>query len=154
MVIPASKPARVQRSPGQQGRVRQNVHASDELSDADYSALVEALIDEEDDVEAEFSMLKCSMIEAGTYFEPAARMHIFSGGTLPGVQGGFMVSDLQNAFDESICNAVDDWGALEMGLAPRPYGERMMAPVSSGEDLRSGGHPTTQKTTIFVYMCG
>ena len=43
--------------------------ASDDLSDADYSALVESVIDDEDDVEAEFSMLKCSMIEDETYHE-------------------------------------------------------------------------------------
>ena len=30
---------------------------------------VQSLIDDVDDVEAEFSMLKCSMIEDGTYFE-------------------------------------------------------------------------------------
>ena len=48
-----------------------NVHVAspDDLSDADYSALVQSLIDDEDDVEAVFSMLKCSMIEAGTYYE-------------------------------------------------------------------------------------
>ena len=40
-----------------------------ELSDADYSALVQSLIADEDDVEAEFSMLKCSMIEDEAYFE-------------------------------------------------------------------------------------
>ena len=33
--------------------------AEHDLSDADYSALVESLLDDEDDVEAEFSMLKC-----------------------------------------------------------------------------------------------
>ena len=45
-----------------------NAHPSDLLSDKEYSAMVESFIDEEDDVEAEFSMLKCSMIEAGTYY--------------------------------------------------------------------------------------
>ena len=45
-----------------------NVHPSDALSDEAYSALVESLIDDEDDVEAEFSMLKCSMIEEETYY--------------------------------------------------------------------------------------
>ena len=39
------------------------MHASDESSCKAYSALVESFIDEEEDVEAEFSMLKCSMIE-------------------------------------------------------------------------------------------
>jgi hypothetical protein len=42
------------------------MHASDELSDAAYSALVESFLDEEDDVESEFSMYKCAMIRAGT----------------------------------------------------------------------------------------
>ena len=46
-----------------------NVHPSDAMSDEACSALVESLIDDEDDVETEFSMLKCSMIEDGTYFE-------------------------------------------------------------------------------------
>jgi hypothetical protein len=41
----------------------------DELSNEAYSALVESLIDEEDDMEAEFSMYKCAMIEAGTYYQ-------------------------------------------------------------------------------------
>ena len=45
-----------------------NAHPSDELSDEAYSALVQSHIDDEYDVEAEFSMLKCSMIEDGTYF--------------------------------------------------------------------------------------
>ena len=43
--------------------------APDELSDEAYSALVQSLIDDEDGVDAEFSMLKCQMIEDGTYFE-------------------------------------------------------------------------------------
>jgi hypothetical protein len=34
--------------------------------------LVESLIDDEDDIEAEFSMYKCSMIKAGTYYAKAA----------------------------------------------------------------------------------
>ena len=46
-----------------------NLASSDDLSDADYSALVESLIDDEDNVKAEVSMLKCSMIKAGTYYE-------------------------------------------------------------------------------------
>jgi hypothetical protein len=33
-----------------------------------HSALVELLLDGEDDVETKFSMLKCAMIEDGTYF--------------------------------------------------------------------------------------
>ena len=45
-----------------------NLHPSDGLSDEAYSALVDSLIDDEDDVEAEFSMLKCAMIEDGTYY--------------------------------------------------------------------------------------
>ena len=40
----------------------------DELSNEAYSALVESLIDEEDDIEAEFSMYKCQMIKDGTYY--------------------------------------------------------------------------------------
>ena len=35
-----------------------------------YSALVESLLEhDEDDVESEFSMLKCSMIEDGPYYD-------------------------------------------------------------------------------------
>ena len=47
-----------------------NLHAtpSDGLSDEAYSSLVESLLDDEDDVESEFSMLKCAMIEDGTYY--------------------------------------------------------------------------------------
>ena len=41
---------------------------SDALSDEAYSALVESLIDDEDNIESEFSMLKCVMIEDGTYY--------------------------------------------------------------------------------------
>ena len=51
-----------------------NVHQGsdcDLLSNKDYAALVESLIDDEDDVEAEFSMYKCTMIEAGTYYAKA-----------------------------------------------------------------------------------
>ena len=44
---------------------------SDALSDEAYSALVESLIDEKDDVESEFSMYKCAMIKAGTYYAKA-----------------------------------------------------------------------------------
>ena len=44
-----------------------SVHC-DDLSNEDYAALVESLVDEEDDVEAEFSMYKCQMIKDGTYF--------------------------------------------------------------------------------------
>ena len=43
-------------------------HPSDLLSDAACSALVESLLDDEDDVESEFSLLKCSMVEDGTYY--------------------------------------------------------------------------------------
>ena len=42
------------------------------MSDADYSALVPSRVtdhDDEDDVEVEFSMLKCSMVKVGTYYE-------------------------------------------------------------------------------------
>ena len=47
-----------------------SIHVAEHgLSDVDYSALVESLLDDEDDVEAEFSMLKCSMIEDGMYYE-------------------------------------------------------------------------------------
>ena len=52
-----------------------NVHQGsdcDLLSNEDYAALVESLIDDEDDVEAEFSMYKCAMIEDGTYYAKAA----------------------------------------------------------------------------------
>ena len=52
-----------------------NVHQGNDcdlLSNKDYAALVESLIDDEDDVEAEFSMYKCAMIEAGTYYAKAA----------------------------------------------------------------------------------
>ena len=48
--------------------MKANLHPSDALSNEAYSALVESLIDEEDDVEAEFSMYKCAMIKAGTYY--------------------------------------------------------------------------------------
>ena len=48
--------------------MKANLHPSDALSNETYSALVESLIDEEDDVEAEFSMYKCAMIKAGTYY--------------------------------------------------------------------------------------
>ena len=49
--------------------VSAHVASSDDLSDSAYAALlVKSLIDDEDDVEAEFLMLKCSMIEDGTYF--------------------------------------------------------------------------------------
>ena len=34
----------------------------------EYAKLVESLLDDEDGVEAEFSMLKCQMIEDGTYY--------------------------------------------------------------------------------------
>ena len=34
----------------------------------EYAALVDSLLDDEDDVESEFSMLKCQMIEDGTYY--------------------------------------------------------------------------------------
>ena len=44
-----------------------SVHC-DDLSNEDYAALVESLVDEEDDVEAEFSMYKCQMIKDGTYY--------------------------------------------------------------------------------------
>ena len=47
-----------------------NTHmVSDELSEADFSALVESLLDDENGVESKFLMLKCSMIEDGTYYE-------------------------------------------------------------------------------------
>ena len=51
-----------------------NVHEfpSELLSNEEYAALVESLIDEEDDVEAEFSMYKCAMIKDGTYYAKAA----------------------------------------------------------------------------------
>ena len=39
-----------------------NYHACDFLSNKDYTALVDSLLDDEDDVEAEFSMYKCQMI--------------------------------------------------------------------------------------------
>ena len=42
------------------------------LSNKDYAALVQSLIDDEDDVEAEFSMYKCAMIKEGTYYAKAA----------------------------------------------------------------------------------
>ena len=45
-----------------------NVHASDLLSDEAYAALVDSLIDDEDDVESEFSPYKCAMIRDGTYY--------------------------------------------------------------------------------------
>ena len=47
-----------------------NVHEfpSDLLSNEDYAALVESLLDDEDGVEAEFSMYKCAMMKNGTYF--------------------------------------------------------------------------------------
>ena len=50
-----------------------NVHEfpSDLLSNEDYAAfgaLVESLLDDEGDVEAEFSMCKCAMMKNGTYF--------------------------------------------------------------------------------------
>ena len=47
--------------------MKMSVHC-DELSNKDYAALVESLIDEEDDVESEFSMYKCQMIKDGTYY--------------------------------------------------------------------------------------
>ena len=49
-----------------------NYHACDLLSNKEYTALVDSLLDEEDDVEPEFSMLKCQMIEDGTYYSKAA----------------------------------------------------------------------------------
>ena len=48
-----------------------SVHC-DDLSKEDYAALVESLVDEEDDVEAEFSMYKCQMIKDGTYYAKPA----------------------------------------------------------------------------------
>ena len=45
---------------------------SELLSNEDYNALVESLIDEEDDMESEFSMYKCAMIKDGTYYAKAA----------------------------------------------------------------------------------
>ena len=48
-----------------------SVHC-DDLSNEDYAALVESLVDEEDDVEAEFSMYKCQMIRDGTYYAKPA----------------------------------------------------------------------------------
>ena len=53
--------------------MKTSTHAmpSDALSDEAYSALVESLIDEKDDVESEFSMYKCAMIKAGTYYAKA-----------------------------------------------------------------------------------
>ena len=48
-----------------------SVHC-DDLSNEDYAALVESLVDEEDDVEAEFSMYKCQMIKDGTYYAKPA----------------------------------------------------------------------------------
>jgi hypothetical protein len=47
-------------------------NATDFMSNSEYSALVESLIDDEDDVEAEFSMYKCQMIKDGTYYAKAA----------------------------------------------------------------------------------
>jgi hypothetical protein len=47
-------------------------NATDFMSNAEYSALVESLVDEEDDVEAEFSMYKTQMIKDGTYYSKAA----------------------------------------------------------------------------------
>ena len=41
----------------------------DFLSNSDFTALVNSLLDDADDVEAEFSMLKCSMIEDRTYYQ-------------------------------------------------------------------------------------
>ena len=52
-----------------------NVHvdnACDLLSNKDYAALVESLMDDEDDMEPEFSMYKCAMIKDGTYYSKAA----------------------------------------------------------------------------------
>ena len=49
-----------------------NYHACDFLSNKEYTALVDSLLDEEDDVEAEFSMYKCQMIKDGTYYSKAA----------------------------------------------------------------------------------
>ena len=54
---------------------RSNIHhdhdewmASEEHAECKaYSALVESLLDDEDNIESEFSMLKCAMIEDGTY---------------------------------------------------------------------------------------
>ena len=48
-----------------------SVHC-DELSDKDYAALVESLIDEEDHVEAEFWTMKPCMIANGTYYAKPA----------------------------------------------------------------------------------
>jgi len=47
-------------------------NATDFMSNAEYSALVESLVDEEDDVEAEFSMYKTQMIKDGAYYSKAA----------------------------------------------------------------------------------
>ena len=46
----------------------------------EYAALVESLLDDEDGVESKFSMLKCQMVEDGTYYgygegSPPARLH-------------------------------------------------------------------------------
>ena len=49
-----------------------NYHACDFLSNKEYTALVDSLLDEEDDVEPEFSMYKCQMIKDGTYYSKAA----------------------------------------------------------------------------------
>ena len=43
----------------------------DELSNEAYAAMIESLIDEEDDVEAEFSMMETHMIANGTYYAKA-----------------------------------------------------------------------------------
>ena len=52
--------------------MKMSVHC-DELSNKDYAALVESLIDEEDDVEAEFSMYKCQMIQGRHLLREAPR---------------------------------------------------------------------------------
>ena len=53
--------------------MKANVHgwAGDDDHDTcmEYAALVESMLGDEDDVETEFSMLKCQMIEDGTYYE-------------------------------------------------------------------------------------
>jgi len=56
------------------GGMKTSTHAvsCDELSNEAYSALVESLIDEEDDMESEFSMMKCAMIKDGTYYAKPA----------------------------------------------------------------------------------
>ena len=52
--------------------VMTHYNATDFMSSDEFSALVESLVDEEDDVEAEFSMYKSQMIKDGAYYSKTA----------------------------------------------------------------------------------